>query len=90
MFNELKIPMARVLKMTVSGSGNTYAEAVTDMFSEGNLNKMEKKIDGWKVKTSVYDVKPIIAKVGKKRALKTVIDIALFLSKRIKKDNWLW
>ena len=70
MFNELKIPMARVLKMTVSGSGNTYAEAVTDMFSEGNLNKMEKKIDGWKVKTSVYDVKPIIAKVGKKEGIK--------------------
>ncbi len=69
-FDNLKVPMHKVFKKTIYSSGDNLDEAVKLLFNNDNLSKMEKKIDGWKVKTSVYHVKPILAKIGKKEGLR--------------------
>ncbi len=69
-FDNLKVPMHRVLKKTITSSGDNLDKAVKVLFNNDNLTKMEKKIDGWKVKTSVYHTKPILAKIGKKEGLR--------------------
>ena len=62
--------MHKVFKKTIYSPGDNLDEAVKLLFNNDNLSKMEKKIDGWKVKTSVYHVKPILAKIGKKEGLR--------------------
>lgn len=69
-FDNLEVSMHKVLKKTITSSGDNLDEAVKVLFNNDNLTKMEKKIDGWKVKTSVYHTKPILAKIGKKEGLR--------------------
>ena len=69
-FENLTVPMTHIFKKNIVSSGETIEEAVKVLFDNDQLSKMEKKIDNWKVKSSVFTVKPILAKIGKKEGVR--------------------
>lgn len=86
-FDNLVVPMHRVLKKSISSSGDNINQAVKLLFNNENLSKMEKKIEGWKVKTSVYDVRPILAKVGKKEGVRNGDRFRAYIFREDKNGN---
>lgn len=68
-FENLKVPMKLVASVsTFSSAEDGYATAVTASYEE-LLRILEKKISAWQVTTPVYQVHPIMAKIGKKEGL---------------------
>ncbi len=68
-FENMMIPMNRVALVNATGIGETGSAAVTDAY-EDLLRKLENKISNWQVKVSIFTVKPITAKIGKKEGIK--------------------
>ena len=52
-----------------TGTGKTPEEAITESLDE-LFEKLEKKVDKWQVVTTIYDIKPMRAKIGTKEGLK--------------------
>ena len=77
-FENLIVPMKLVASTSVSSSAEEgYTTAVTNSY-EDLLRKLEKKIKEWQVTTPVYQVHPIMAKIGKKEGLKNGARYAVY------------
>lgn len=87
-FDEIAFTLDKVTAVAnVSGSSSDgYTEAVASAFSSC-IDKLEKQIPTWQVRVSVYSIKPITAKVGRKESVSNGTRYRAYVTKEDKNGN---
>lgn len=86
-FENLEVPMKLIASVRASSSADEgYSTAITQSY-EALLRKLENKISAWQVTTPVYQVHPIMAKIGTKEGLKNGSRYAVYKYVEDKQGN---